>query len=210
MEAGVFGPGLCSPDSSRGKCPRPAFTHKKLWQQPMVRLPPLPSRSRADEYRDYALRCMIDGERKLRPGPARNNWSWRARPTDMRRTPIYLLILLALASCTPAAEGQGSRSGVAGKVLIGPQCPVEQAGSPCPDKPVAAEVQIFSAGSDELVTSSDSGENGRFRIDLEPGSYELLPVVSESGGLPYGTRTHVTVEAGEYHRVTLSLDSGIR
>jgi hypothetical protein len=75
---------------------------------------------------------------------------------------------------------------------------------------VAAEVQVFSVGSDELVTSSDSGENGHFRIDLEPGSYELLPVVSESGGLPYGTRTHVTVETGEYRRVTLSLDSGIR
>jgi hypothetical protein len=146
----------------------------------------------------------------LRPGPARNNWSWRARPTNMRRTPICLLILLALASCAPAAEGRGPASGVAGRVLIGPQCPVEQAGSPCPDKPVAAEVQVFSAGSDELVTSSDSGENGRFRIDLEPGSYELLPVVSESGGLPFGSRTHVTVEAGEYRRVTLSLDSGIR
>jgi hypothetical protein len=128
----------------------------------------------------------------------------------MRRTPIYLLILVALASCAPAAEGRGSGSGVAGRVLLGPQCPVEQAGRPCPDKPVAAEVQVFSVGSDEVVTSSDSGENGRFRIDLEPGSYELLPVVSESGGLPYGTRTHVTVETGEYRRVTLSLDSGIR
>ena len=130
--------------------------------------------------------------------------------TNMRRTPIFHLILLLLASCAPSAEGRASISGVAGKVLIGPQCPVEQAGSPCPDKPVAAEVQVFSAGSDELVTSSDSGENGRFRIDLEPGSYELLPVVSESGGFPSGTRMHVTVEAGERRRVTLSLDSGIR
>jgi len=119
-------------------------------------------------------------------------------------------VLFTLTACGTSAVGGRPVSGVAGRVLLGPQCPVEQAGRPCPDKPVAAEVQVFSAGSDELVTSSDSGENGRFRIDLEPGSYELLPVVSESGGLPYGTRTHVTVEAGEYRRVTLSLDSGIR
>lgn len=146
----------------------------------------------------------------LRPGPARNNWSWRARPTNMRRTPIYLLILLTLASCAPAAEGRRPASGVAGRVLLGPQCPVEQVGSPCPDKPVAAEVQVFEPGSDEVVTSRDSGEDGRFRIDLEPGSYELLPVVSDAGGLPYGKRVQVTVESGEYARVTLSLDSGIR
>jgi hypothetical protein len=146
----------------------------------------------------------------LRLGPARNNWSCQARPTNMRRSPIYLLILLTLASCAPAAEGRGPRSGVAGRVLLGPQCPVEQAWSPCPDKPVAAEVQVFKAGSEELVTSTDSSENGRFRIDLEPGSYELLPVVDELGGLPYAKRVHVTVESGEYSQVALSLDSGIR
>jgi hypothetical protein len=128
----------------------------------------------------------------------------------MRRRPIYFLILLAFASCAISAEGRGPASGVAGRVLLGPQCPVLQAGSPCPDKPVAAEVQVFKSGSDELVKSTDSGQDGRFRIDLEPGSYELLPVVSESGGLPYGKRVLVVVESGKYNRVTLSLDSGIR
>jgi hypothetical protein len=128
----------------------------------------------------------------------------------MPRTLTYLLILVTLASCARAAEGRGPRSGVSGRVLLGPQCPVEQVGNPCPDKPVAAEVQVFEAGSDDLVTSTDSGEDGRFRIDLEPGSYELLPVVSDSGGLPYGKRLQVSVESGEYARVRLSLDSGIR
>lgn len=61
-----------------------------------------------------------------------------------------------------------------------------------------------------MVTSTDSGEDGRFRIDLEPGSYELLPVVSDAGRLPFGKRVQVTVEPGEYARLTLSLDSGIR
>ena len=132
------------------------------------------------------------------------------RPTLVQRTVSSILVLLTLAACGTSAVGGGPVSGVAGKVLISPQCPVEHAGSPCPDTPVAAEVQVLPAGSDELVTSSASGANGRFRIDLEPGSYDLLPIVSGAGGLPYGTRMHVTVEAGEHRRVTLSLDSGIR
>jgi len=127
----------------------------------------------------------------------------------MRRTPICLLMLLMLASCAPAAEGRAELSGVRGRVRLGPQCPVEQAGTPCPDKLVAAEVQVFQAGSDDLVTSTDSEEDGRFRVDLDPGSYEVLPVVSESG-LPFAKPVQVTVEAGEYSRVTLNLDSGIR
>jgi len=134
----------------------------------------------------------------------------RLRPTDMRKTPIYFLMLLALVSCAPSAEGRGPSSGVVGKVLLGPQCPVEQAGSPCPDKPVAAEVQVFTASSDEVLTSTDSTEAGRFRIDLEPGSYELLAAASDAGGLLFGTRVQVRVEPGVYARGTLSLDSGIR
>jgi hypothetical protein len=46
----------------------------------------------------------------------------RLRPTDMRKTPIYFLMLLALVSCAPSAEGRGPSSGVVGKVLLGPQC----------------------------------------------------------------------------------------
>ena len=129
----------------------------------------------------------------------------------MRKTLCSIFVLLVLAACgTSGAVGGSPHSGVRGRVLLGPQCPVVQAGSPCPDKPVAAEVQVFEVGSDDWVTRTDSGEDGRFRIDLEPGSYELLPVVSEAGGLPYGKRVQVTVESGKHSRVTLSLDSGIR
>lgn len=128
----------------------------------------------------------------------------------MRKTLSSILVLLTLTACATSSVGRRPVSGVGGRVLLGPQCPVEQAGSPCPDKPVAAEVQVFKSGSDDLVASTDSGENGRFRIHLEPGSYELLPVVDELGGLPYAKRVQVTVESGEYSEVALSLDSGIR
>lgn len=127
----------------------------------------------------------------------------------MKRTLAFLLLALVLASCVGSDRG-ASASGVGGRVLIGPQCPVEQVGSPCPDKPVAAEIRVFAAGSQDVVATTRSDEKGRFGIDLEPGSYELLPVASQSGGFPSGARVPVVVHSGRRARVTLTLDSGIR
>lgn len=128
----------------------------------------------------------------------------------MKRTLVCLLLALILGSCAAGSEQGDSVSGVSGRVLIGPQCPVEQAGSPCPDKPVAAEVRVFTSGSQDVVATTRSDENGRFGIDLEPGSYDLLPVVSDPGALPSGVRVPVVVHSGRHTRVTLTLDSGIR
>jgi hypothetical protein len=128
----------------------------------------------------------------------------------MKATLVCLLLALILGSCGAASEEGDTVSGVSGRVLIGPQCPVEQVGSPCPDKPVAAEVRVFATGSYDVIASTRSDENGRFEIDLEPGSYDLLPVVSHTGGLPSGARVQVAVHTGRHTRVTLMLDSGIR
>ena len=42
-----------------------------------------------------------------------------------------LILLIATCSAQPASAD----SGVEGKVLIGPNCPVAQQGQDCPDKP---------------------------------------------------------------------------
>ena len=145
------------------------------------------------------------------PASSRNNQEELSVQTGMKRTLVCLLLALILGSCAAGSEeGDIEVSGVSGRVLIGPQCPIEQVGSPCPDKPVAAEVRVFATGSYDVIASTRSDENGRFEIDLEPGSYDLLPVVSHSGGLPSGARVQVAVHAGRHTRVTLTLDSGIR
>ena len=69
MEAGVFGPGLCSPDSSRGKCPRSAFTHKKTVAAANgPRLPLLPSRSRADTATTHSVHDRWSADASARSG----------------------------------------------------------------------------------------------------------------------------------------------
>jgi hypothetical protein len=50
---------------------------------------------------------------------------------------ITIAAILALAGCGQAMPGAGVESGVSGRVLLGPQCPVEVAGHPCEDQPAA-------------------------------------------------------------------------
>jgi hypothetical protein len=122
-----------------------------------------------------------------------------------RTRTLVLVALLGTAGCAGSSAGDGD-SGVTGRVLVGPSCPVEQAGSPCPDRPLATDLEIVR-GSD-VVASVSSGEDGRFRVALEPGSYTIRP--AESGGLPSGQPEDVTVQPHEFTSVTVSFDSGIR
>jgi hypothetical protein len=126
------------------------------------------------------------------------------------------VLLVALAACGgsglggPESGGGTSGSGIEGIVVVGPQCPVERADSPCPDRPLPdAEFRVVARGSGRVVRTVRSGPDGRFRVALEPGEYTLEPV-SGSGGFPFGKPTDVTVRAGAYTNVTASFDSGIR
>ena len=57
----------------------------------------------------------------------------------------------------------------------------------------------------EVETDADGG----FTIDLEPGSYEVLPV-TDGGRLPSATREAVVVDEGAFTEITLVVDTGIR
>ncbi len=93
-------------------------------------------------------------------------------------------------------------------MLVGPTCPVEQAGSPCPDRPLATDLEIVS-GSD-VVATVRSGSDGRFRVALEPGRYTIRPGGDTTVGLPRGTPVDVTVSPHTFTSVTVPFDSGIR
>ncbi len=125
----------------------------------------------------------------------------------MRRLALLFVAAVTLASC-----GQGvsapSKSGVEGIVLIGPMCPVEIEGSPCPDQPFAATIKIVQAGKE--VDTVESGKDGRFRVLLEPGDYVLEPAGPNPGAPPTGQPIPVTVKPDAFTQVTLHFDSGIR
>ena len=129
----------------------------------------------------------------------------------MKRASIALaLALMAAVACGNANGAAGSgNSGIRGRVVAGPQCPVEPvSGNECADKPVSTDV-IVKAGGGDLVTKVHSGSDGRFEVRLKPGTYVLAPVDAGSG-IMAAKPVSVTVKAGRFARATLTLDTGIR
>ena len=121
---------------------------------------------------------------------------------------VWITLLLAVAGCrSNELLGPNAEQGVEGIVLLGPQCPVATAQDPCPDSPYQAWIRVrrLDGGT---VTRVRSGEDGRFRVGLRPGTYRLDP---ESGDpLPFAMEQEVEVEAGRYTEVVVSFDTGIR
>jgi hypothetical protein len=118
---------------------------------------------------------------------------------------LSVIAILILASC--ARAGGSADSGIEGRVLLGPQCPVVTAASPCPDKPVSAEVVAMRL-ADRETFSARSGRDGHFRLALPPGTYQVQALVT--AGAMFAKPVSVTVSTGDFVRVDVLLDTGIR
>lgn len=118
-----------------------------------------------------------------------------------------LALALSLAACGAPSALPGT--GIQGRVTVGPTCPVERVNSPCPPRPIAATVVVRDASGSE-VTRFTAGPDGRFKVDLAPGTYALIGQGSGTAGLPRPIPTSVTVVAGSYATVNVQFDSGIR
>jgi hypothetical protein len=112
-----------------------------------------------------------------------------------------------LARSTPPTGG-GAASGIQGQVLIGPTCPgpVPAEGTACPDKPYQTTVTILDQNH-QPVKQIRTDEQGRFKVDLPPGTYILQP---EKKGLPSAGEQTIEVQSGQYTQTTITYDSGIR
>ncbi|MFL5766342.1 MAG: carboxypeptidase-like regulatory domain-containing protein [Actinomycetota bacterium] len=118
----------------------------------------------------------------------------------------WSLFAAALLAGCAGSPGPGSGdAGVQGVVRVGPACPVQREGTSCPDRPLATELR-FVQGSDVAATVR-TGDDGRFRVGLAPGSYTIR---SGKAGLPTLRPVQVTVPPHAYTTVTLTFDSGIR
>jgi hypothetical protein len=130
----------------------------------------------------------------------------------MRRlSPLLLLILAAFALIAAQCDNNGNppSSGIEGLVTIGPVCPVERIDTPCPDKPYQATIVVKDDQGNE-VARVQSGEDGRFRVALAPGTYTLAPQSSSQGSYPFAKEQQVEVQAGAFTTVSVQFDSGIR
>lgn len=121
-------------------------------------------------------------------------------------------LLAACGSGAGSDSGTGAASepgtGVEGVVTLSGACPDAQ-DAVCPDRPFVATVDVRDE-SGRQVQSVRSDEDGRFRVDLDPGAYTLVPVVAESGAPPTAAPQSVEVVAGRYTSVRISYDSGVR
>jgi hypothetical protein len=124
----------------------------------------------------------------------------------MRRL-LVVLLLAATVACGNGSAGD-SDSGIEGRVTIGPQCPVEQMGSPCPDAPYEALITVTWNG--DTVEQTRSNTDGTFRIPLDPGTYSVVAGPVDGSSMPFGREVEVVVKPGTLTHVDLSVDSGIR
>lgn len=129
----------------------------------------------------------------------------------MNRLLSALALTAVLAACgSPAsAPAPAPGTGVQGTVTIGPTCPVERVNSPCPPRPIKATIDVRDAAGKQ-VSQFVSGSDGRFQIDLLPGTYTLMGAGHGAAVLPRPIPVTVTVVAGSYTTVNVQFDSGIR
>lgn len=108
---------------------------------------------------------------------------------------------------TDLSDSSRSRdSGIRGRVLLGPTCPVQRAGQTCV-RPYQATIFIRTAAAHRLVARIRSSATG-FRVALAPGTYLLVP----QNGRPYprSSPQTATVRRHRYTNVLISYDTGIR
>ncbi len=132
--------------------------------------------------------------------PALNIWNKWA---------IVCGILAFILSTATIVLGENGKSGIIGRVLLGPTCPVIRADmqEQCKDKPFKTTLAVLESGTDREITRFDSDEDGVFEVIVPPGDYiiaslkdKILPRCSEP----------VKVNAGQFTDVVVHCDTGIR
>lgn len=128
----------------------------------------------------------------------------------MKKTAIFILCLAILLS---GCFGQRQNGFLAGKISIGPICPVER-NPPDPNCQPTLEtfkawpVGVYSGFSKVAILSPDS--SGNYKIELAPGKYTVkLDKQQRVGGSKY-LPADVTIESGGTTTLDINLDTGIR
>jgi Carboxypeptidase regulatory-like domain len=121
----------------------------------------------------------------------------------MRRI-VVVVAAVVLTGC--ASAGEAPTGGIEGSVTAGPTCPVETQGSPCPPQVWTGTVRATAADGSEHEALTDGA--GRYRMQLEPGTYSVVAVV-EGSGPPLAKPVTVTV-GDSMQTLDLQVDTGLR
>ncbi len=109
------------------------------------------------------------------------------------------------------------RSGIRGRVVIGPSCPDLQSmptNDQCADQPYQVTLSIQTKEGKE-VKQVTSGVDGTFTVYLDPGSYVIIPVSQANGEgsilfTPHADPVTVTLIPLHIVDVLISYDTGVR
>ncbi len=141
--------------------------------------------------------------------------SWR-RPFWLGALLLLIALGLILTACAPQGIGANPTSTTAalgtltGDVVAGPTCPVQQAETPCPPKPVPDHQVTIKTPNGTVVATATTDAQGHFSVSVAPGDY-LVEVSTGPGlGLRQTQPVQVTVVAGQSAYVKIELDTGIR
>jgi len=100
-----------------------------------------------------------------------------------------------------------------GQVVVGPACPgptrVTQPPQ-CQDQPYAATLSIQTPDGTQEVTQVTTDPQGQFSVQLDPGTFHIVPLTPSGSILPRGIPQDVTLAPGETLNITVQYDSGIR
>jgi hypothetical protein len=127
----------------------------------------------------------------------------------VRRSILFVVAILTGACGGLEGGGPTAQSGIEGRVIAFPTCPVETAASPCPRKGVRTTVAI-EATQGERIEHVRTRSDGTFRIPLAPGDYVLtaMPPASDPHLVPRPASAKVEPET--FVRVTVVLDTRLR
>ena len=124
-----------------------------------------------------------------------------------------LALIAASVAFIAVAPAMGAGSGIRGRVVASPTCPVERypPDPRCAPRGLAAVVRIYRLSDHHTVARLRTHDDGRFRLPMRRGRYGLNARPAAGGSLPSCPRgVKAIVRRGHYARVTIDCDTGIR
>ena len=130
----------------------------------------------------------------------------------MKRAFALAGFVVAVGACG-AANGATAPSGIAGRVVSAPTCPVETVPPQpeCAPKPLVASLRVDRLRSQRPAIIVRSGADGRFRAQLTAGEYAVQALPDTRSPFPRPPPPFdVRVKTGRFTRITITYDTGIR
>ncbi|MBI2610110.1 hypothetical protein HYW53_02950 [Candidatus Giovannonibacteria bacterium] len=101
------------------------------------------------------------------------------------------------------------KTGIKGKVFLGPLCPVVREGEECPDRPFETKLGITTPNEWNLIKEIKSDSKGEFFAEIAPGEYAIRSIPSDKV-FPYCISPTFKVETEKITEIQVSCDTGIR